>query len=103
TMTTKATGTTANYPLSAAVTHSSYFAKASFTATASGPTLTGGIGGTPPPPPPPPTPIGTLLQQTSNNTSACSSSADPSANLSYCFSAFDGFNANPNDLSAESL
>jgi hypothetical protein len=101
---TKATGTAANYPLSAAVTHSNSFPTASFTATPSGSTLTGGTGGTPPPPPPPPpTPIGTLLQQTSNNTSACSSSADPSANLSYCFSAFDGFNANPNDVSAETF
>jgi hypothetical protein len=99
TMTTKATGTAANYPLSVAVTHSSYFASASFTATASGSTLTGGTGA----PIPSPVPIGTLVSQLSNNTSACSSSSDPAGNLAYCFSFFDGFNTNPNNLGAETL
>ena len=86
TMTSKATGTAANYPLSTSVTHSSYFASASFGATPSGPTLTGGTGG--------PSPIGTLLQQLSNNTSSCSSANDPGGNLPYCFALFNGFNTN---------
>jgi hypothetical protein len=93
TMTSKATGTAANYPLSASVTHSSYFAKASFTATPSGPTLTGGAGG--------PSPIGTLLQQLSNNTSSCSSANDPDGNLPYCFALFNGFDTNANNSGAE--
>lgn len=97
TITTKATGTAANYPLSAAVTHSSYFATASFTATPSGSTLTGGTGA------PAPTPIGTLLPQLSNDTSVCSSSSDPAGNLSYCFAFFDGFNTNPNNAGSETL
>ncbi|HET8826951.1 MAG TPA: hypothetical protein VFM77_17540, partial [Terriglobales bacterium] len=96
-MTTKATGTAANYPLSTAVTHSSYFAKASFSAAPSGATLTGGTGG------PNPVPVGALLQQLSNNTSACSSSNDPGGNLSYCFALFNGFNTNANNLGAETL
>ena len=95
TLTTKATGSAANYPLSTSVTHSNYFATASFTATASGPALTGGTGA--------PTPIGTLVPQLSNNTSACSSSSAPSANLSYCFAFFDGFYTNPNNLGSETL
>jgi len=93
TITTKAKGTAANYPLSTAITHSPNFAIASFTATASGSLLTGGTGG--------PVPIGTLLLQLSNNTSACSSPSDPSANLGYCFALFDGFNTNPNNLGSE--
>ena len=44
TLTSKATGTAANYPLATAVTHSSYFAKPSFIAIASGSTLIGGTG-----------------------------------------------------------
>ena len=100
TMTTKVKGTAANYPLSTAVTHSSSFPNGSFTATASGSTLTGGTGA---PPPPPPTPIGTLLPQLSNNTSACSSSSDPGGNLSFCFNFFDGFNTNPNNSGSETL
>src|SRR5690242_14597571 len=97
TMITKATGTAANYPLSTAVTHNSNFAKASFTATPSGATLTGGTGG------PTPVPVGALLQQLSNNTSSCSSSSDPGGNLSYCFAFFNGFNTNANNLGAETL
>lgn len=95
TMTSKATGTAANYPLSTSVTHSSYFAKASFTATPSGPTLTGGTGG--------PSPIGTLLQQLSNNTSSCSSANDPGGNFAYCFALFNGFDTNVNNSGAETL
>jgi len=97
TMITKATGTAANYPLSTAVTHNSNFAKASFTATPSGATLTGGTGG------PTPVPVGALLQQLSNNTSSCSSSSDPGGNFSYCFAFFNGFNTNANNLGAETL
>jgi len=97
TMTTKATGTAANYPLSTAVTHNSNFAKVSFTATPSGATLTGGTGG------PTPVPVGALLQQLSNNTSSCSSSSDPGGNFSYCFAFFNGFDTNANNLGAETL
>jgi hypothetical protein len=77
------------------VTHSSLFASASFSATPSGPTLTGGTGG--------PVTIGTVIQQTSNNTSLCSSSNDPGGNLSYCSAFFDGFNTNPANTAAETL
>jgi hypothetical protein len=94
-LTSKLTGTASNYPLSASVTHSSSFANASFTATLSGPTLTGGTGG--------PVSVSTLVQQMSNNTSACSSSSDPGGNRSYCSAFFNGFNANPNDTAAETL
>src|SRR5579864_8723066 len=93
TITSKITGSVSNYPLSTSVTYSSLFAKASFTATASGPTLTGGTGG--------PAPVGALLQQLSNDTSACSSSSDPGGNWPYCFAFFNGFNTNPNDTAAE--
>jgi hypothetical protein len=96
-MTTKATGTAANYSLSTAVMHSSYFAKASFTATPSGSTMRGGTGA------PAPTPIGTLLPQLSNDTSACSSSSDPGGNLPYCFVFFNGFNTNANNVGSETL
>ena len=99
TLTSKVTGAAANYPLSTSVTHSTNFANASFTATPSGLTLTGGTGGQTPPPPP--VPIGTLLQQLSNDTSACSSGNDPGGNLSYCFALFNGFNTTPNDSGAE--
>jgi hypothetical protein len=91
----KAKGATANYPLSTAVTHSASFTSASFTAKASGTSLTGGSGG--------PTPIGTLIKQLSNNTSLCSSSNDPGGNLPFCSAFFDGFSTNPNDLAAETL
>jgi hypothetical protein len=94
-LTSKLTGTASNYPLSASVTHSSSFANASFTATVSGPTLTGGTGG--------PVPVSTLVQQMSNNTSACSSSSDPGGNRSYCSAFFNGFNSNPIDTAAETL
>ena len=94
-LTTKLTGTSSNYPLSTLVTHSSLFASASFSATASGPTLTGGTGGS--------VAISTLIQQTSNNTSLCSSSNDPGGNLSYCSAFFEGFNTNPNDTGAQTL
>jgi hypothetical protein len=99
TLRSKATGTAANYPLATSVTHSGYFANASFTATRSGSTLTGGTAAAPPPP----TPIGTLLRQSSNNTSACSSANDPGANLLYCFAVFDGFNTNAANSGAETL
>jgi hypothetical protein len=95
TLTSKITGTSSNYPLSTSVTHNSLFATASFTATPSGPTLTGGAGG--------PAPVGTLVSQISNNTSLCSSSSDPGGNLPYCFAFFNGFNTNPNDSGAETL
>src|SRR5881394_958980 len=44
-MTAKFAGSLSNYPLSTSVTYNTQFAKPSFTATASGPTLTGGTGG----------------------------------------------------------
>lgn len=94
-LTSKITGTSSNYALSASVTHSSLFATASFTATPSGATLTGGAGG--------PATIGTLVSQISNNTSLCSSSSDPGGNLPYCFAFFNGFNTNSNDTGAETL
>ena len=94
-ITSKLTGTASNYPLSTQVTYNSVFPKASFTATPSGPTLTGGTGG--------PASIGTLLQQISNNTSLCSSANDPGGNRPYCTSFFEGFGANPNDLGVQTL
>ena len=93
TITSKITGTSSNYPLSTSVTHSNLFTKASFIATASGSTLTGGTGG--------PAPVGALLQQLSNDTSACSSSSDPGGNRSYCSAFFNGFNTNLNDTAAQ--
>ena len=93
TIKSKATGTISNYPLSTLVAYNSQFATASFSATASGPTLTGGNGG--------PTPVGTLIGQTSNNTSLCSSSSDPGGNLPYCNSFFNGFTTNSADVGAE--
>jgi hypothetical protein len=93
TLTTKLAGTLSNYPLSASVTYSSVFTHASFTATASGPFLTGGTGG--------PVTVGTVIQQMSNNTSLCSSANDPGGNLSYCSSFFNGFGTNLNNTSAE--
>jgi hypothetical protein len=95
TMTSKVAGSLTNYPLSTLVTYDTRFATASFTATPSGATLTGGGGGQ--------SPIGTVLQQTSNNTSLCSSSSDPGGNLSYCSAFFDGFNANPIDAGVQTL
>ena len=95
TMTSKFAGTLSNYPLSTAVTYNTQFTKASFIATPSGATLTGGTGG--------PVSIGTLVHQTSNNTSLCSSSADPAGNLAYCNAFFDGFNSNSNDIGAQTL
>ena len=89
----KTTGTASNYPMSTAVTHSSLFAKASFTATASGPTLTGGTGGA--------SATGSLANQMSNNTSLCSSSGDPGGNKSYCSAFFNGFNTNPNNAGSQ--
>jgi len=97
TLTSKLAGTISNYPLSTQVTNNSLFAKASFAATPSGPTLTGGAGG------PVPVPVGTLIKQTSNNTSLCSSSVDLGGNLSYCAAFFNGFNTNSNNISAETL
>jgi hypothetical protein len=95
TLTSKVAGASSNYPLSTQVTHSSLFANASFTATPSGSTLTGGSGG--------PVPMGTVIKQTSNNTSLCSSSNDPGGNLSYCTAFFNGFNTNSSNASAQTL
>src|SRR5262245_4330682 len=81
TLTTKVAGASSNYPLSTQVTHSRLFAKASFTATPSGSTLSGGSGG--------PAPVGTVIKQTANNTSLCSSAGDPGGNLSYCSAFFN--------------
>jgi hypothetical protein len=94
TVTTKYSGSLANYPLTASVTYDTRFAQASFTATSSGPTLTGGTGSGS---------IGSLVQQISNNTSLCSSSSDPGGNLPYCTAFFDGFNANPNNIGIQTL
>jgi len=44
TMTAKTAGAGSNYPLSTSVTYNTLFAKPSFTATPSGPSLSGGIG-----------------------------------------------------------
>ncbi len=103
TLTSKAKGANTNYPLSTAVTHNSRFKAASFSATPSGATLTGGTDATPPPPPPPPVPIGTLLLQTSNNTSACSSPDDPGGNRPYCFDYYNGNVTNPADTQAQTV
>lgn len=92
-LTSKLTGTASNYPLSAFVTHSNLFNNGSFSATASGATLTGGTG--------PPAPIATLALQTGNNSSSCSSANDPEGNWSYCFNSFEGFTANPSDAGVE--
>jgi hypothetical protein len=94
-LTSKVTGTISNYPLSTTVTHSSLFATASFTATPSGPALTGGTGGS--------TAVGTLTHELSNDTSLCSSSSDPGGNRSYCFAYFNGFDTNPNNTGSETL
>ncbi len=94
-MTAKFAGSLSNYPLSTAVTYNTQFAKASFSATPSGPSLTGGSGG--------PASIGTLTQLTSNKTSLCSSSSDPGGNPPYCTALFDGFDANPNDIGVQTL
>src|SRR5437879_7540412 len=95
TLTSKVTGTSSNYSLSTLVTHSSLFTSASFSATPSGSTLTGGTGG--------PGPVPTHFQQTSNNTSLCSSSNDPGGNLSYCTAFFEGFTTSPNNTAAQTL
>jgi hypothetical protein len=95
TLTAKTAGLVSNYPLSTTVTHTTLFAKASFTATASGPNLSGGIGAA--------TSIGTLVQQTANNTSLCSSFNDPAVNLAYCAAPFDGFGSNANDTGIQTL
>jgi len=95
TITSRVAGALSNYPLSTSVTYNTLFQKASFTATPSGPTLTGGTGG--------PVAIATVIQQTSNNTSACSSASDPSVNLPYCATFFAGFNANPNNIGIQTL
>ena len=92
-LTSKLTGTASNYPLSAFVTHSNLFNNGSFSATASGVTLTGGTG--------PVAPIASLALQTGNNSSSCSSANDPEGNWSYCFNSFEGFNTNPTDAGVE--
>lgn len=91
----KAIGTVSNYPLSASAMHNSAFQNASFTATASGPALTGGTGG--------PSPVTAMNLQASNNTSGCSDSGNPNGNWSYCSAFFNGFNTNPSNTSAETL
>jgi len=93
TIVSKVTGTVSNYPLSTSVTQSSYFTNASFTATASGPTLTGGTGG--------PSSISSLVAQTSNNASACSDSNNPAGNWAYCSAFFNGFNTNAGNTTAQ--
>jgi hypothetical protein len=123
TVTSKATGSSSNYPLSTLVTHSSVFPTASFSLTASGSSLVGGSGGTggggtggggtggtggggtggggtgggtggl--------VPIGTVLTQVSNNSSLCSSSKDPGGNHPYCSAFFNGFKTNPSNLGAQ--
>ncbi len=113
-LTSKQTGASSNYALSAAASHSNLFPVASFSVTASGPTLIGGTagggtgggdgggtggGGTPPSL----TPIGTVTAQLSNNTSLCSSSKDPGGNRPYCSAFFNGFKTGPNDLGAQTL
>ena len=95
TVITKTAGAASNYPLSTSVTYNTLFSKPSFTATPSGPTLTGGIGAT--------TSSGTLVQHTANNTSLCSSSNDPALNLAYCTATFDGFGSNPIDLGVQTV
>jgi len=95
TVTTKTAGAGSNYPLSTSVTYNTLFAKPSFTATPSGPNLSGGIGAA--------TSIATLVQQTANNTSLCSSSNDPGVNPAYCAALFDGFGSNPIDLAVQTL
>jgi hypothetical protein len=95
TVITKTAGAGSNYPLLTAVTYNRLFPKPSFTATPSGPTLSGGIGAA--------TSSGTLVQEAANNTSLCSSSNDPAVNLAYCTAVFDGFGSNPIDLGAQTL
>ena len=123
TLISRQTGTTANYPLTVAVNHSTFFPIASFTAVASGSTLTGGTGassggssgggtggsggggsgssgggGTTQPSL---NPMGTLVGRVSNSTSLCSSSNDPGGNLSHCSAFFNGFPTNPSNLGAQ--
>ena len=95
TVITKTAGAGSNYPLLTAVTYNQLFPKPSFTATPSGPTLSGGIGAA--------TSSGTLVQEAANNTSLCSSSNDPAVNLAYCTAVFDGFGSNPIDLGVQTL
>ena len=92
-LTSKLTGTASNYSLSTSVTHSPLFRNASFSAAASGATLSGGTG--------PLAPVATLPIQTANNSSACSSAANSATNWQYCFSSFEGFNTNPGDAGVE--
>ncbi|HXF13334.1 MAG TPA: hypothetical protein VN517_09280 [Terriglobales bacterium] len=95
TVITKTAGAGSNYPLLTAVTYNQLFPKPSFTATPSGPTLSGGIGAA--------MSSGTLVQEAANNTSLCSSSNDPAVNLAYCTAVFDGFGSNPIDLGVQTL
>jgi hypothetical protein len=92
-LTSKLTGIASNYPLSVSVTHSSLFTNGSFSAIASGPTLTGGTG--------PLAPIATLTVQTGNDSSLCSSANDPGGNWNYCLTSFEGFNTNPSDAGVQ--
>jgi hypothetical protein len=118
TLTSKQTGTAANYSLSAAVSHTPLFATASFAANASGAALTGGTGGSSGGTsggsgsgsgsgsgggvtPPTIKSVGSLLARVSNSTSLCSSSKDPGGNLAHCTAFFNGFPTNPNNLGAQ--
>lgn len=119
TLISKQTGAAANYTLAAAVKHSTLFPTASFDASPSGTTLTGGTGTTSGGSgggstgggngsgggvtPPTIKPIGTLLAKVTNNTSLCSSSSDPGGNLAYCAAFFNGFKTNPTNLGAQTL
>ena len=106
TLTSKQTGTSSNYALSAAATHNNLFSAASFSVTDSGPALIGGTagggtgGGVTPPSI---TPIGTVTAQLSNNTSLCSSSKDPGGNRPYCSAFFNGFKTGSINQGAQTL
>ena len=106
TLTSKQTGTSSNYALSAAATHNNLFPATSFSVTASGPALIGGTaggghgGGVTPPSI---TPIGTVTAQLSNNTSLCSSSKDPGGNRPYCSAFFNGFKTGSINQGAQTL
>ena len=95
-LTSKITGASSNYTLSATSTHSVSFSRASFATTLSGTTLKGGKGTMP-------SPIGSFIAEASNNTSACSAPSDLLGNLLYCSTMFDGSSTNPVNTSAETL
>lgn len=96
TLTSKLSGASSNYSLSAISTHSPSFSRASFSASLSGTTLRGGKGVMP-------SPIGSFIAEASNDTSACSDSSDLLGNPVYCSSTFEGSSTNPLNTSAETL